>query len=96
MAFALSYLDYNLIGSSAIDNDSRLMSIRDVEDRVRKLAPFLSFDNDPYPVALNGRVLWVVDGYTTSDRYPYGQCADRRSSTRAVGWTIRSTTCATA
>jgi uncharacterized membrane protein (UPF0182 family) len=77
MAFALTYLDYNMIGSRAIDNDSRLMSIRAVEDRARKLAPFLSFDNDPYPVALDGRVLWVIDAYTTSDRYPYGESGDR-------------------
>ncbi len=77
MAFALSYLDYNMIGSGAINNDSRLLSIRGVEDRAKKLAPFLSFDNDPYPVALNGRVLWVIDAYTTSDRYPYGQSGDR-------------------
>ncbi len=77
MAFALSYLDYNMIGSKAIDDDSRLVSIRRVEDRAKKLAPFLSFDNDPYPVALNGRVLWVIDAYTTSDRYPYGESGDR-------------------
>ncbi|HEY7628160.1 MAG TPA: UPF0182 family protein [Ilumatobacteraceae bacterium] len=77
MAFALSYLDYNLLGSGAVDDDSRLLSIRRVEDRARKLAPFLSFDNDPYPVALDGRVLWVIDAYTTSDRYPYGESGDR-------------------
>ena len=78
MAFALSYLDYNMIGSGAIDDDSRLMSIRRVEDRAKKLAPFLSYDNDPYPVALNGRVLWVIDAYTTSDRYPYAESGDRK------------------
>ena len=77
MAFALSYLDYNMIGSGAINDTSRLLSIRSVEARAKKLAPFLSFDNDPYPVALNGRVLWVIDAYTTSDRYPYGQSGDR-------------------
>ena len=78
MAFALSYLDYNMIGSGAINNDSRLVSIRRVEDRAKKLAPFLSFDNDPYPVALNGRVLWIIDAYTTSDRYPYAESGDRK------------------
>ena len=77
MAFALSYLDYNMIGSGAIDDNSRLLSIRSVEARAKKLAPFLSYDNDPYPVALNGRVLWVIDAYTTSDRYPYAQSGDR-------------------
>ncbi|HVE17621.1 MAG TPA: UPF0182 family protein [Ilumatobacteraceae bacterium] len=78
MAFALSYLDYNMIGSGAINDSSRLISIRRVEDRAKKLAPFLSYDNDPYPVALNGRVLWVIDAYTTSDRYPYGESGDRK------------------
>ena len=61
MAFALSYLDYNMIGSKAIDDGSRLVSVRRVADRARKLAPFLSFDNDPYPVAFNGRVVWIID-----------------------------------
>ena len=78
MAFALSYLDYNMIGSRAINDSSRLVSIRRVEDRAKKLAPFLSYDNDPYPVALDGRVLWVIDAYTTSDRYPYAESGDRK------------------
>ena len=77
LAFALSYLDYNMIGSGAIDDNSRLVSIRSVQDRAQKLAPFLSFDNDPYPVALDGRVLWLIDAYTTSDRYPYAESGDR-------------------
>ena len=85
MAFALSYLDYNMIGSKAIDDDSRLVSIRRVEDRAKKLAPFLSFDNDPYPVALDGRVLWVIDAYTTSDRYPYGESGDRKQLSPGSG-----------
>ena len=77
LAFAFDYLDYNMVGSSAITDDSRLLSIRRVQDRVQKVAPFLKFDRDPYPVAIDGGVVWVVDGYTTSDRYPYAQGADR-------------------
>ena len=75
-AFALTELDYNLIGSSAITDDSQLLMLRNPRERVQTLAPFLSFDGDPYPVAIDGRVLWVIDGYTTSNRYPYGQGAD--------------------
>ncbi len=75
-AFALTELDYNLIGSSAITDDSQLLMLRNPRERVQELAPFLSFDGDPYPVAIDGRVLWVIDGYTTSNRYPYGQGAD--------------------
>jgi uncharacterized membrane protein (UPF0182 family) len=78
LAFALDYLDYNLIGSSAVNDDSRLLAVRRVQDRVRKVAPFLSFDGDPYPVQIGGRVLWVVDGYTHSNRYPYGESGDRK------------------
>ncbi len=75
-AFALSEFDYNLLGSSAIDDGSRFVSVRSVADRVKKIAPFLSLDGDPYPVAVGGRILWVIDGYTTSNRYPYGENAD--------------------
>ena len=77
LAFALSEFDYNLIGSSAITEQSRFVDVRDVRDRVSKVAPFLSLDNDPYPVVIDGRVLWVIDAYTTSSRYPYGQFADQ-------------------
>ncbi len=82
-SFALAFLDYNLIGSGAINDDSQLLWIRDVRDRVEKLAPFLSFDGDPYPVVVDGGVQWVIDGYTTSSRYPYAQrigSVERRNS----------------
>jgi uncharacterized membrane protein (UPF0182 family) len=72
-AFALAFLDYNVLGSGAINHDSQMLWVRGVNDRLEKLAPFLSYDADPYPVALDGRVVWVVDAYTTSGRYPYGQ-----------------------
>ncbi len=77
MAFALSFLDYNLLGSSAVDDNSRILWIRNIRERVEKVAPFLAFDGDPYPVALDGQVKWVVDAYTTTTRYPYAQNADR-------------------
>ena len=77
MAFALEFLDYNLLGSSAVDDESRLLWIRNVRERVETVAPFLSFDADPYPVALDGGVVWIVDAYTTTARYPYAQNADR-------------------
>lgn len=76
LAFALDELDYNLIGSSAIDDNSRLLSIRDVRERVKTVAPFLTLDGDPYPVVIDGTVVWVIDGYTTSNRYPFGEPAD--------------------
>jgi len=72
-AFALAFLDYNVIGSGAIQNDSQLLWVRSVQDRVEKIAPFLDYDGDPYPVVVDGGVQWVIDAYTSTSRYPYGQ-----------------------
>jgi hypothetical protein len=74
-AFALRFGDLNPIVSSNLRGDSRILINRDVEDRVRALAPFLEFDADPYPVVVDGRIQWIVDGYTTTSRYPYAQQA---------------------
>jgi uncharacterized membrane protein (UPF0182 family) len=72
-AFALAFLDYNVLGSGAITKDSQMLWVRNVRDRLEKLAPFLSYDGDPYPVVVGGRVKWVVDAYTETSRYPYAQ-----------------------
>jgi uncharacterized membrane protein (UPF0182 family) len=72
-AFALAFLDYNLLGSGAINGESQMLWVRSVEDRVKKLAPFLHYDGDPYPVVVNGGVQWVIDAYTSTSRYPYAQ-----------------------
>lgn len=72
-AFALALMDYNLIGSRAIGPQSRMLWTRNIRDRVAKLAPFLTFDGDPYPVVVDGRVLWVIDTYTSTSRYPYAE-----------------------
>ena len=73
LAFGLAFMDYNVVASGAIDSDSQMLWVRNVRDRVDKLAPFLSFDGDPYPVVIDGTVQWVVDGYTATSRYPYAQ-----------------------
>ncbi len=59
--------------SAELTSDSQLLYRRDVVERLQALAPFLTFGNDPYPVILNDRVVWVLDGYTTSASYPYSQ-----------------------
>ncbi len=73
LAFGLAFMDYNVVASGAIDSDSQMLWVRNVRDRVEKLAPFLSFDGDPYPVVIAGTVQWVVDGYTATSRYPYAE-----------------------
>ncbi len=79
LAFALRFQDLNPIFSGLIDNDARFIYNRDVQTRVRELAPFLDFDADSYPAIIDGRVVFIIDGYTTSDNYPYAQNADRSS-----------------
>ncbi|MCW2607113.1 MAG: hypothetical protein JWO60_1806 [Frankiales bacterium] len=73
LAYALKYREPNLLLSDAIQDDSRLMYIREPRERVKKVAPFLELDSDPYPAAVDGRIVWIVDGYTTSAGYPYSQ-----------------------
>jgi uncharacterized membrane protein (UPF0182 family) len=76
LAFAIDFGEYNLFGSRLITGESRVMIERDVRERVHALAPFLAIDADPYPVELDGRILWIVDTYTTTNRYPYAQRAN--------------------
>lgn len=73
-AFALRYADLELL--QRVGEGDRILYVRSVADRVRKLAPFLQWDSDPYAVVVAGRVLWVVDGYTTADSYPSAERAD--------------------
>ncbi len=72
-AFAFRYRDLNLLISSQIRSDSRVLVERNVLAIVDEVAPFLEADADPYPVIVGGRILWVLDMYTTSRNYPYSQ-----------------------
>jgi hypothetical protein len=76
LMFALRFGDYNLLISSQLTGQSRLIFDRGVQARVSKAAPFLSLDADPYPALINGHVDWIQDAYTTTDNYPYAQDAD--------------------
>ncbi|MEE8396436.1 MAG: UPF0182 family protein, partial [bacterium] len=53
--------------------DTRILLYRNVESRVRKIAPFFDFDDDPYMVIHEGRLVWIMDGYTSSKNYPYAE-----------------------
>jgi uncharacterized membrane protein (UPF0182 family) len=75
-ALALRFGDPNPLISGFVSSDSKAIYIRDIDDRVRKAAPFLDYDSDPYPVLFKDRLLWVYDAYTTTSRYPYSQSAD--------------------
>ena len=74
-AFAIRYRDLNVLISSQLTSETRALMVRNVEEMVHKAAPFLYADHDPYPVVIDGRVLWVIDLYTVSSDYPYSQQA---------------------
>ncbi len=75
LAFALRFGDANLIISKEVTSKAKLLYVRDVRKRAEAVAPFLAFDNDPYPVFANDRIVWVLDAYTTSSHYPNSQYA---------------------
>ncbi len=71
----------NFLLSDVFNDNSKVMYIRNPRDRVERVAPFLTMDGDPYPAVVNGRVTWILDGYTTSATFPYSQQVDLRSAT---------------
>jgi uncharacterized protein len=84
LLFAFYFRDANIVLSPLVKSDSRFLYNREVKQRLSKLAPFLSMDQDPYIVLSGGRLFWIQDGYTVSDRYPYSY------NTRGVGNYIRN------
>lgn len=73
IVFATRFADKDLLLSAYIKPESRVLYYRNIRDRLRKAAPFLRFDQDPYLVISEGRLYWICDAYTVSDRYPYSQ-----------------------
>lgn len=71
--FALRFGDFNLLISDQLTDDSQILFRRQITQRVPEIAPFLAYDGDPYLVSADGRLLWVWDAYTLSDRYPSAQ-----------------------
>jgi uncharacterized membrane protein (UPF0182 family) len=76
LLFTLAFSEKNILFSTDIQPDSRLMIYRRVLDRAQRLTPFIHYDHDPYMViADNGALFWILDGYTSSTRYPYSEPA---------------------
>jgi uncharacterized protein len=72
-AFALRFRDINLLISSNLQPGSRVILYRDIRRRLEKAAPFLQWDGDPYVAVVGGRIVFIRDGYTTTDAYPYAE-----------------------
>ncbi|MCU1407753.1 MAG: hypothetical protein JWQ43_4056 [Glaciihabitans sp.] len=73
LIYAIKFQSEQIVLSDAVNNDSQIMYDRDPKERVAKVAPYLTLDNDPYPAVVDGQIVWIVDGYTTSAEYPYSR-----------------------
>ncbi|MEU4238045.1 UPF0182 family protein [Actinoplanes sp. NPDC026619] len=82
LVFSIKLTESNFLLSDAVNDNSKLMYIRDPRSRVEKVAPFLTIDGDPYPAAVDGRIVWILDGYTTSATYPYSSKINLANETK--------------
>jgi uncharacterized membrane protein (UPF0182 family) len=76
LAWAIRLGSSQVLFSNYVRADSRVLMYRDLQSRLERLAPWLSFEDDAYPVLVDGRIVWIIDAYTVSDRYPYSQALD--------------------
>jgi uncharacterized membrane protein (UPF0182 family) len=88
LLFATRFGDMKLLLANDITAESRVLYYRNIKDRLSRIAPFLQLDQDPYMVISEGRLFWIADAYTISNRYPYSQNFDGinyiRNSVKAV------------
>ncbi|MCZ6635027.1 MAG: UPF0182 family protein [bacterium] len=77
LAFTIRFMDFNFLLSSYLQPETRIMFRRQIVERVRTIAPFLSYDSDPYLVVSEGRLYWILDAYTTTNMYPYSERSGR-------------------
>lgn len=80
-AYALKYKEANFLLSDAVNGSSRLLDHRTPKERVERVAPWLELDGNVYPAVIDGRVQWIVDGFTTSDSYPNSRLLDLADAT---------------
>ena len=81
LLFAIKYQEQRILLSNLINKDSKILFERNPRDRVAKVAPWLTLDGDPYPAIVDGKIQWIIDGYTTSASYPYSQTTTLSTAT---------------
>ena len=79
--YAFKFAEPNIVLSNRVNDASKILYDRSPRDRVKKVAPWLTVDGDTFPAVVNGRVVWIVDGYTTSNAYPYSESRSLREAT---------------
>ena len=78
--------DFNLLVSGQVTPQTLMLYRRQIMDRVKEIAPFLSFDSAPYVVIVDGRIYWIIDAYTTGSTYPYSQAVPFQTSSNNINY----------
>lgn len=81
LIFAIKYGEQRILLSNLINSDSKILYNRSPRERVAKVAPWLTLDGDPYPAVVDGKITWIIDGYTTSAGYPYSKSTSLATAT---------------
>ena len=81
LLFAIQYQEQRIVLSSLINSESKILYNRSPRERVAKVAPWLTLDGDPYPAIVDGKIQWIIDGFTTSAGYPYAQTTSLGTAT---------------
>ena len=81
LLFAIKYQEQRIVLSNLINSDSKILFNRNPSERVSKVAPWLTLDGNVYPAVVDGRIQWIVDGYTTSNGYPYSKKTNLATAT---------------
>uniref|UniRef100_UPI004049FDB4 UPF0182 family membrane protein n=2 Tax=Candidatus Planktophila sp. TaxID=2175601 RepID=UPI004049FDB4 len=81
LLFAIQYQEQRIVLSNLINSESKILYNRSPRERVAKVAPWLTLDGDPYPAIVDGKIQWIIDGYTTSKGYPYSRVTSITSAT---------------
>jgi uncharacterized membrane protein (UPF0182 family) len=79
--YAVKFGDANIVLSSRVNADSKILYDRSPTERVQKVAPWLTVDSDALPAVVDGKIVWIMDGYTTTDRYPLSEKGSLREMT---------------
>ena len=81
LLFAVKYSEQRILLSNLINSESKILFNRSPRERVAKVAPWLTLDGDPYPAVVDGKITWIIDGYTTSAGYPYSRSTSLAAAT---------------
>lgn len=84
--FSIREGNVRILTSSSINGDSKILINRNILDRVKTIAPFIKYDVDPYLIVEDGRLFWIVDGYTVTDKFPFSEVLKQKGARTGINY----------